>query len=58
MLCAYMRLRYQVSVYSTIGPLVQCLTMVVVILLTLSHEQNRKIVIYRIWFLVFALENS
>ena len=30
----------------------QCLTMVVAILKTLSRDQNRKIIIYRIWFVI------
>ena len=30
----------------------QCLTMVIAILKTLSRDQNRKTIIYRIWFVI------
>ena len=33
-----------------------CLTMAAAILLTLSRDQNRKILIYRIWFMFCTLK--
>ena len=32
----------------------QCLTMMVTILKTLSRDQNRKIIIYRIWLVIYT----